>query len=107
MTITTEMFVPVTDNEGQPFEEAQHWRPLHERLASALGGFHQDREAPGGWRSPSGTIYYETSRVYVVELSSWQKVPAFLEVVEWTRVRFGQEQMFVRIAGHGEMLGPP
>jgi hypothetical protein len=102
--IETVLFVPLTDNEGGRFGR-RDWDALEGRLV-AFGGFSRTANVQGRWYD-SGRIYADTSRQYVVALASWWQLPIWLEIVDWARVIFRQEALYVKVAGIAEIRGTP
>jgi hypothetical protein len=102
--IKTLLLVPVRANDGRPFPPGA-WRTLHERLR-AFGGFSRLDNVRGEWVS-EGRVFRDRSHQYTVSLDSWLDVPAWLEVVTWARELFGQEALYIEVAGVPEIIGPP
>jgi hypothetical protein len=103
VVIETVFLVPLRDNDGRPFPQAA-WTELHERLLG-LGGYSQFDGVVGAWVS-EGRVFRDVSRQYTVSLGSLRQLPAWLEVVEWVRLRFAQEAIYVKVGGIVEILGP-
>lgn len=60
-----DFLVPVTDNDGQAFSEAD-FTAFEEFLVDLAGGFTRHGDVTGAWRSPSGLLYRDRSRSYSV-----------------------------------------
>jgi hypothetical protein len=102
--IETLILIPVRDNDGEPYTR-ETYDTLHRRLAAEGWGWSIAREIEGGWAN-AGIVYIDESQEWLVALNSWTQLPAWLAVVEWIRVTFRQEAMFVRVAGVYEEIGP-
>ena len=94
------VLIPVADNNGRRFTRRE-WQALKDRLF-AFGGLTREGNVAGAWQSGTRT-YRDVSRRYVVALESWWQLPAWLEVVDWARVAFRQEALYVRVAGVAEI----
>lgn len=101
--LKTVVLVPVADNAGTPFPP-EAWHEFEARLRRELGGFSMGGVVRGEWVNPDGRIYSDTSRQYTVALEVRQ-VPAWLDILEWALERFGQQALYVEIAGAPEILG--
>ena len=100
--IETMFLVPVRDNDGVPFS-LDDWAELELRLIQ-FNGFTVSTGVSGVWRSQSGEVHRDESKRYEVSLESWRAFPAWLEVVEWVRIKFRQEALYIRVAGTPEIL---
>ena len=100
--VKTVLLVPKANNDGRAFGPGV-WGQLEERLLR-WGGLSREADVDGWWVS-DGKTYSDRSRRYVVALPSWRDLAAWLEVVDWARVAFGQHAMFVEVAGIPEVLG--
>ncbi len=96
------MLIPVADNAGTAFPP-EAWHELEARFRSQLGGFSMGGVMQGQWVGPDGHVYADTSRQYIVALEIRQ-MPAWLAIVEWALERFGQQALYVEIAGSPEIL---
>jgi hypothetical protein len=94
--------VPVRDNDGRLFRRAA-WDALEDRLETTFGGFSQAPGIRGRWRV-GNRVYRDTSRQYVVAIEAWGQLPAWLDLVEWVRVAFGQEAIYIEVAGIPEIF---
>ena len=99
--IKTVLLVPVRDNEGRPFPRSA-WRALEEQLLQ-FGGFSRSANVAGVWAS-GNRIYRDVSRQYVVALTSWTQLPAWLVTVQRVRGLFRQEALYIEVAGIPEIL---
>jgi hypothetical protein len=57
----------------------------------------------GEWEF-GGRVYRDRSREYVVSLKSWWQLNAWLQIAEWAREEFGQEAVYIEVAGIPEIL---
>jgi hypothetical protein len=94
------VLIPVADNHGKRFTRRE-WQAFEDRLFT-FGGLTREGDVAGTWRSGT-SVYRDVSRRYVVALESWWQLPAWLEVVDWARVWFRQEALYVRVAGVPEV----
>jgi hypothetical protein len=99
--IKTMFLMPVTDNDGRPYAAAE-WEALESRLL-AFGGFSLAVDVTGVWQA-QGRVYRDLSRQYTVALTSWQQLPAWLEVVLWARSAFRQLAVYIEVGGIPEIL---
>ena len=100
--IKTLFLVPIRDNEGRPFPRS-FWRELRERLLE-FGGFSMTDGVSGVWQH-GGRTCQDLSRQYVVSLASWRQFPAWLDLIQWVRVTFRQEAIYIEVVGIPEILG--
>jgi hypothetical protein len=99
------VLVPLRDNSGKAFG----WQVLAEleaRLLELTGGVSQRSGVAGVW-SDGVRRYRDRSNEYTVALASWRQAQPFLDIVDWARVRFAQEAMYIEINGAPEILGSP
>ena len=100
--IKTEFLVPTRDNRGRPFPRSL-WRRLEQQLIR-FGGFSRESGIVGAWEF-EGRQHRDRSRRYVVALASWTQLPAWLSLIQWVRQEFGQEAIYIEVAGVPEVLG--
>lgn len=91
------VYVPVEDNDGQPFSVSL-WRELEDRLRGTSSGLTRLADVTG-MCSDGERQYRDRSRQYSTGLSSWADLPGWLDAVRWAREHFRQEAMYVEIAG--------
>lgn len=60
-----DVLVPVTDNDGAQFSEAD-FTAFEDLLVRVAGGFTRRGDVTGTWRSPAGDLYHDRSRSYSV-----------------------------------------
>ena len=101
--IKTLFLVPVRDNDGKPFPPSA-WRELDQRLRSLGQGYSIEGVTTGVWQV-CNRIFRDRSRRYVVALTSWAQLSRRLAVVQWARVRFQQEAIYIEVAGIPEIIG--
>jgi hypothetical protein len=99
--IKTLFLVPIRDNDGKVFPK-RAWRELEDRLRM-FGGFTRLGLVEGEWTDAAGRIYRDRSRQYGSVLSV-RDLAAWLAIVTWVQERFGQEAMYVEIAGQPEIV---
>jgi hypothetical protein len=113
--IETVVFVPTRSNEGMPYRRS-FWRTLEETLIGDFGAFSRLSNVRGVWidlpeqRGPEAAIpvtYQDTSRQYVVALTSWSQFPRWLRTVNWILVETGQKALYVKVAGIPDVLRLP
>lgn len=102
--VKTMLLVPVADNAGEVFGP-EDFRELESRLLALGGGFSRQANVAGAW-AYEGRVIRDESRQYLVALQGWRDVAAWLDIVEWARIRFRQDAMYVEVAGIPEVLGP-
>ena len=100
--IKTLFLVPIRDSRGRLFRRST-WDELERRLLDAFGGYTELPSVSGAWRA-GDRVYQDQSRQYVVSLTSWRQLPAWLELIGWVRERFSQEAIYVEVAGVPEIL---
>lgn len=100
--IKTVFLVPTRDNEGRPFTPAD-WDALDEAILERFDGYTRRFGGEGAWRS-GGRVYRDESYEYTISLMSWNRLPAWLDVVRWARQRFRQEAIYIEVAGIPEIL---
>ena len=100
--IKTLFLVPERDNDGQPFDRAL-WLELDRRLAELSEGFSYRLDVHGVWRS-GDRVYRDVSREYTLSFPSWRRIPAWLALMDWVRVQFRQEALYIEVAGVPEVL---
>ncbi len=103
--IETIILIPTHDNDGQRFGR-ELFHEFERHLAGSLGGFTVGRAVEGGWMH-ADALFLDRTVEYLVGLEGWQQLPTWLAAVEWARVAFRQESIFVRVSGAAEALGPP
>lgn len=60
-----DFLVPVSDNAGELFSEA-NFSAFEDLLVNVAGGFTRRGDVTGAWRSPSGQLFRDRSRSYSV-----------------------------------------
>ena len=99
--IKTLVLVPMRDNQGPRFEQAE-WEALEDRLLQ-FGGFTRLPGAVGVW-SMAGRIFRDPSFQYVVSLQNWRELSAWIEVIDWALAAFRQEALYIEAAGLPDIL---
>ncbi len=105
MKIRAVVLVPIRDNEGRRFSQ-RLWGELEARLVACAGGFNRMSSVQGAWEH-DGRIYRDTCRQYTASLPHWFALPAWLEVIRWTRDAFRQEAIYFEVAGIPEAYPLP
>jgi hypothetical protein len=95
------VFVPIRSNDGRTFPR-ESWQELVARCAQ-FGGVTRAGVVTGVWFS-GGQRYRDRNWPYVVALTSWTQLPAWLAVVAWIQERFGQEAMYIEVQGTPEII---
>ena len=95
------VLVPQQDNHGRDFPRSA-WLELERRFRQ-FGGFTRATDVQGEWED-RGRIYRDTSRQYIVALTSWEQLGDWLAVVRWAQATFAQEAMYIEVAGIPEIL---
>ncbi|MGI8552617.1 MAG: hypothetical protein ACR2PL_17795 [Dehalococcoidia bacterium] len=100
--IKTVVLIPILDNDGNPF-------PLSlvrefERRLLRFGGLSRLSGFVGTWEF-QGRIYHEPNHQYTVALRSWWDLAAWLDIVMWAKAAFGQEAIYIEVAGVPEIRG--
>ncbi len=81
---------------------------LHGRLASVADGFTRRGPHLGSWTDPgSGVEYGEPVFEFEVDIGSWTRVGAFVELAKWAVSFFGQQAIAIKIAGVPEIILAP
>lgn len=99
--IETVVLIPIRDNQGRLFPRSL-WRELEARLLY-FGGLTDAGEVRGVWRS-GDRVFRDRNRQLAVSLGSWKQLAAWLEVVEWARIAFRQEAIYIKVAGVPEII---
>ncbi|MFN0144423.1 MAG: hypothetical protein ACKVP6_13425 [Mycobacterium sp.] len=100
--IKTLFLVPERDNEDRPYDRGL-WRELERRLLDHTVGLTSRADVRGIWRS-GDREYRDVSREFSVALESWRQLPALLDLLDWLRVQFRQEAIYLEVAGIPEIL---
>ena len=101
--ILASFLIPVADNQGQMFSH-EHFDDLLNRLVRDFGGCTDLDHCWGIWKSPTGHTHSERNRNFQVAISSWLYFPLFLDTIAWAQRAFGQEAIYVVVAGIPEVL---
>ena len=94
--------VPVRDNDGRLFRQ-EAWDALEDHLLATFGGFSMTPSIHGAWRA-GDRVFRDVSRQYTVAISGWGQMPVWLHMIEGVRVAFGQQALYVEVAGIPEIL---
>ena len=104
--IEVQLLIPVSDNDGRAFDPA-HDAVFEEFLAGEFpkGFTRESGLTSGAWTNPTGTMYRDQCRVYVVAVSGVLEVSDKLHVVvEFAKAHYRQEAICVRYLGVLEVL---
>jgi hypothetical protein len=96
-----QVFVPVADNNGVAFEEADY-AALETEIATRFGGFTLNPGAAVGAWIDGGRIYHDRHRIYSIGVRSLTQGHLIGEVLGFAKNRFRQEAIFFRYLGQTE-----
>ncbi|HVK18732.1 MAG TPA: DUF1772 domain-containing protein [Fimbriiglobus sp.] len=88
------VYLPLTDNEGQPFTETT-WHEALERLVAPFGGATLGEPQEGCWLDARGRMCRERVRPVVVSFAP-ERLGEFRRAVHGVGQRLGQEVVYVR-----------
>jgi hypothetical protein len=88
------VYLPLADNEGQPFSEAA-WQAALAELVVPFGGATLGQPQEGCWLDASGQVCREPVRPVVVSFVP-ERLDEFRNAVHDVGKRLGQEAMYVR-----------
>jgi hypothetical protein len=95
-TVSLDLLVPLADNEGTPFTEAQFVR-FERHVAGLTGGVTRLGDVEGIWLSPTGEFQREKSRAYVTSVPETDATRIALELDSLIRSSFGQLAAFIQV----------
>lgn len=98
------ILIPSKSNAGVVFL-ADHDMVFEELLLNRFGGFSGGSATiTGSWKGADGAIYMDVSRVYVVALPSVLDAGKLREVIDFAKVYYEQEAIYLRYLGLAEIL---
>jgi len=104
--IKATVLIPLTLNDGSPVK-AETVSEFHQHVFEVSPGGHTQRPGASGlWREDSGILVTDRLTEYTFALVSWRDLAAFLALVDWARLAFAQEAMYIEVMGVPEILGP-
>jgi|GEM_PF-1117837 len=93
-TVHLDLLVPLRDNDGVLFTDADFER-FEEYLLSTAGGFTRRADVEGVWRSPDGVVMRDRSRAYALTLPKEVADLQMSLLTVYIRKQFRQEAAFV------------
>lgn len=93
-TVHLELLVPIHDNDGIPFTDAD-FENFEAYLLQAAGGFTRRADVEGTWQSPNGVIMRDRSRSYALTLPKEVADLQMSLLTVYIRERFRQEAAFI------------
>jgi len=93
-TVHLDLLVPLRDNDGVPFTDADFER-FEDYLLSLAGGFTRRADVEGVWRSPAGAVMRDRSRAYALTLPKHVADLQMSLLTVYIREQFRQEAAFV------------
>jgi hypothetical protein len=93
-TVHLDLLVPLRDNDGVPFTDAE-FETFEEYLLSTAGGFTRRADVEGVWRSPDGVVMRDRSRAYALTLPKEVADLQMSLLTVYIRKQFRQEAAFV------------
>jgi hypothetical protein len=93
-TVHLDLLVPIRDNDGVPFTDAD-FDTFEDYLLGTVGGFTRRSDVEGAWRSPEGVTMRDRSRAYTLTLPEERAAMQMLLVSDYIKSRFRQEAVFV------------
>ena len=100
--IEIKVIIPKADNNGQPFTEGHH-EAFEGFILSLFGGITRLGEVEGSWLD-GGVTYHDASRLYLIALDSITQGGDLKRVVEFAKMHYQQEAIFIRYLGLAEVL---
>jgi hypothetical protein len=95
-TVSLDLLVPLADNEGIPFSEAQ-FVAFERHVAGLTGGVTRRGDVEGIWLSPTGEFQREKSRAYVTSVAATDAARIALELDSLIRSSFRQLAAFIQV----------
>lgn len=89
-----DVLVPVTDNDGLLFPEAD-FAAFEDLLVDLAGGFTRHGDVTGAWRSPDGQLYRDRSRSYSVTVPADRADDVASTIERALTARFRQEAAMI------------
>jgi hypothetical protein len=83
------VLLPLSDNEGQPFDE-QTWSWWNDHLTSLVAGFTDLGVVSGWWRG-----FSDRNRHLTIIVESMHEIDAIRDLLRSARHRFRQEAMYL------------
>jgi len=97
------VLIPVADNDGAAFSAEDH-HAFEAFVIDRFGGITlYPNTAVGSWID-AGRVYRDNTRVYGIAVPSITAGGLVAEVVEYAKVAYRQEAIFVRYLGVAEIL---
>lgn len=93
-TVHLDLLVPIRDNDGVPFTDAD-FDVFEDYLLGTVGGFTRRGDVEGAWRSPEGVTMRDHSRAYTLTLPEERAAIQMLLVSDYIKSHFRQEAAFV------------
>ncbi|MCK6682058.1 MAG: DUF3574 domain-containing protein [Thermoanaerobaculia bacterium] len=94
-TVHIDLLVPFTDNEQRPFPDSL-FAAFEDFLLTVAGGYTRRGDVKGAWRSPSGQIFRDASRLYSILLEADDDATKIIgQIVAHIRRAFRQQAVFV------------
>lgn len=93
-TVHLDLLVPIRDNDGVPFTDADY-DVFEDYLLGIAGGFTRHSDVEGAWRSPEGVTMRDHSRAYTLTLPEERAAIQMLLVSDYIKSHFRQEAAFV------------
>ena len=95
----TRVFIPLADNEGQPFAD-QFFQRTELELRNKFRGFTHWGDVQGQWIAPSGRVDADSHRVYEIAHAGRERV-WWEQFKETLKDRFDQEEIWVLQSSSG------
>ena len=93
-TVHLDLLVPIRDNDGVLFTDAD-FDAFEDYLLDTVGGFTRRSDVDGAWRSPEGVTMRDHSRAYTLTLPEERAAIQMLLVSDYIKSHFRQEAAFV------------
>lgn len=93
-TVHLDLLVPIRDNDGVPFTDAD-FDAFEDFLLATIGGFTRRGDVEGAWRSPEGVTMRDRSRAYTVTLPEENAAMQMSLVSGYIKLQFRQEAAYV------------
>jgi hypothetical protein len=96
--------IPTVDNEGVPIHEffIQEWEA---RARTAFGGYSLlPGLVEGSWESPTGKVYRDKLRQYIVAIPSLSEGLKLARLADAAKELLNQEAVYIRYLGLSEVL---
>ena len=97
------ILIPVVDNAGVAFRAEDH-TAFEDFVRARFGGISQYPNTVVGSWVDGGRVYHDATRAYGIAVQSITQGDLIAEVVEYAKVAYRQEAIFIRYLGVVEII---